>query len=95
MAHYGRFRLASQRTTGAKALSDNFDCSKATFVLMQANSNQIDIEVRRGPNDADAGDLIGSMQLRSSGDTVILEKHPTDVLVYSSASAVKVSRVGP
>ena len=26
MAHYGRFRLANARTTGAKALSDNFDC---------------------------------------------------------------------
>ena len=95
MAHYGRFRVLNARTTGAKQLSDNFDCDKARFVFLQANSNQIDVEVRRGPNDADAGDLVGSMQLRLSGDTVILEKHPTDVLVYGSASAVKVGRVGP
>ena len=95
MAHYGRFRLANARTTGAKQLSDNFDCDKARFVLIQANSGQINVEVRRGPLDADAGDLVGSMQLRSQGDTVILEKHPTDVLVYGSASAVKVGRVGP
>ena len=95
MAHYGRFRVLNARQTGAKVLSDNFDCDKARFVFLQANSNQIDVEVRRGPNDADAGDLVGSMQLRLSGDTVILEKHPTDVLVYGSASAVKVGRVGP
>ena len=95
MAHYGRFRLANARTTGAKALSDNFDCDKARFVLIQANSGQVDVAVHRGPDDADAGTLVGSMQLRSQGDTVILEKHPTDVLVYGQASAVKVGRVGP
>ena len=95
MAHYGRFRLANARTTGAKALSDNFDCDKARFVLMQANSGQVDVAIHRGPLDENAGDLVGSMQLRSQGDTVILEKHPTDVLVYGTASAVKVGRVGP
>ena len=95
MAHYGRFRLASARVTGTKALSDEFDCSKARFVFMQSNTGQVLVSVHRGPNDADAGALVGSMQLRTSGDTVILEKHPTDVLVYGSASAVKVGRVGP
>ena len=95
MAHYGRFRVLNARTTGTKQLSDNFDCDKARFVFLQANSGQINVEVRRGPLDADAGALVGSMQLRTSGDTVILAKHPTDVLVYGSASAVKVGRVGP
>ena len=95
MAHYGRFRLANARTTGAKQLSDNFDCDKARFVFLQANSGQINVEVRRGPLDADAGALVGSIQLRTSGDSVILEKHPTDVLVFDGASAVKVGRVGP
>ncbi len=47
MAHYGRFRLANARTTGAKALSDNFDCDKARFVLIQANSGQVDVAVHR------------------------------------------------
>ena len=95
MAHYGRFRLASARVTGTKALSDEFDCSKARFVFMQSNTGQVDVAVHRGPLDENAGDLVGSMQLRSQGDTVILEKHPTDVLVYGTASAVKVGRVGP
>ena len=95
MAHYGRFRLANARTTGAKQLSDNFDCDKARFVFLQANSGQINVEVRRGPLDADASALVGSIQLRTSGDSVILEKHPTDVLVFDGASAVKVGRVGP
>ena len=95
MAHYGRFRLANARDTGAKVLGDNFDCDKARFVFLQANSAQVSVAVHRGPNDANAGDLVGSMQLRSQGDTVILEKHPTDVLVFDGASAVKVGRVGP
>ena len=95
MAHYGRFRLANARTTGAKVLGDNFDCDKARFVLMQANSGQVDVSVHRGPLDENAGDLVGSMQLRSQGDTVILEKHPTDVIVWGAASEVKVGRVGP
>ena len=95
MAHYGRFRVLNARTTGAKQLSDNFDCDKARFVLIQANSGQVDVAVHRGPLDENAGDLVGSMQLRSQGDTVILEKHPTDVLVFDGASAVKVGRVGP
>ena len=95
MGHYGRFRLANARTTGAKALSDNFDCDKARFVLIHANSGQVDVADHRGPNDADADTLVGSIQLRSQGDSVILEKHPTDVLVFDGASAVKVGRVGP
>ena len=95
MAHYGRFRLASARVTGTKALSDEFDCSKARFVFMQSNSGQVDVAIHRGPLDENAGDLVGSMQLRSQGDTVILEKHPTDVIVCGAASAVKVGRVGP
>ena len=95
MAHYGRFRLASARVTGTKALSDEFDCSKARIVFMQSNTGQVLVSVHRGPNDADADTLVGSIQLRSQGDSVILEKHPTDVLVFDGASAVKVGRVGP
>ena len=35
MAHYGRFRVLNARTTGAKQLSDNFDCDKARFVFFK------------------------------------------------------------
>ena len=93
MAHYGRFRLANARTTGAKQLSDNFDCDKARFVFLQANSGQINVEVRRGPLDADAGTLVGQFILKGNGDSCIIEKHPTDVLVFNTCSASKVSNI--
>ena len=64
-------------------------------IFMQSNTGQVLVSVHRGPNDADADTLVGSIQLRSQGDSVILEKHPTDVLVFDGASAVKVGRVGP
>ena len=93
MAHYGRFRLANARTTGAKALSDEFDCDKARFVLIQANSGQVDVAVHRGPDDADAGTLVGQFILKGNGDSCIIEKHPTDVLVFNTCSASKVSNI--
>ena len=95
MSFQGKFRPYAELVTGNKVLSDEYTCANARFVRIIANTTSRTIEVRRGPDDADAGTLVGSMQLRSQGDTVILEKHPTDVLVYGQASAVKVGRVGP
>ena len=93
MSFQGKFKPFSELFTGTKVLGDEYTCANARFVRMVANTASRTIEVRRGPNDADADTLVGQFILKGNGDSCIIEKHPTDVLVFNTCSASKVSNI--
>ena len=93
MSFQGKFRPYPDLVTGNKVLSDEYTCGNARFVRIIANTTSRTIEVRRGPLDADAGTLVGQFILKGNGDSCIIEKHPTDVLVFNTCSASKVSNI--
>ena len=93
MSFQGKFRPYAELVTGNKELSDEYTCANARFVRIIANTASRTIEVRRGPNDANADTLVGKFMLKGNGDSCIIEKHPTDVLVFNTCSASKVSNI--
>ena len=94
MSFQGKFKpYAELDTSGSKSQSDQYTCDNARFVRIIANSASRTIVIKRPATDANANATVGQFLLKSTGDSAIIEKHPHDILVFSSCSASKVSNI--
>tara|TARA_Y100000589_G_scaffold53888_1_gene44748 strand:- start:393 stop:680 length:288 start_codon:yes stop_codon:yes gene_type:complete len=94
MSFQGKFKpYAELDTSGSKSQSDQYTCDNARFVRIIANSTSRTIVIKRPATDDDANTTVGQFLLKSIGDSCIFEKHPHDIIVYSSCSVSKVSNI--